>query len=399
MLSGARQCGKSTLARLAFPEYPVLNMDAADVRATCERMTVDAWCRQVPRAIIDEAQKLPAIFDTVKAAYDRDPSVRYLLLGSSQIRLLRGVRETLAGRVALRELFALTLPELATEPGEPLPDRGSLLCRLLRAERPSELLADAVLAESPLSGGLDAARHAWRRFQFAGGMPALWNEGWTDEDRFEWLRDYRSTYLERDLSDLARLDRIEPFARAQQAAALRHSLPLNASEIARLSGVHPTTAREYMHYLELSYQVVLLPPWFRNAEKRLSRQPRIQFLDPGVLRAILGRRGEPDGREIENAVVAEILKQIRTHRFPVEAFWLRTYDGREVDLLIEREDGYFAFEVKSGARVDGTALRGLRGLDEFLDKPILLSAVLSHDVDSRELGDGFWALEIPRLLG
>ena len=102
VLTGARQTGKSTLASMAFPDYPVVNLDSPIERAVYERMTPADWIRRFPRAVIDEAQKLPAVFETIKACYDRTPEVRYLLLGSSQILLLRQVRETLAGRVALR---------------------------------------------------------------------------------------------------------------------------------------------------------------------------------------------------------------------------------------------------------------------------------------------------------
>jgi predicted AAA+ superfamily ATPase len=399
VLTGARQVGKSTLVRHAFADYALVDLDSPVERARWERLSPDDWIRQVPRAIVDEVQKLPVLLDTLKAAYDRSPDVRYLLLGSSQIRLLRGVRETLAGRVALHELYPFSLPELATvevpgaTPGE------SLLIALLRAERPQDLLRARMADIRPPSAADNRTRRAWGGFLTGGGMPATWAPEYSEDDRAAWLRDYVATYLQRDVADLARLERLEPFARAQQAAGLRVARPVNVSEIARLSGIAPPTARDYLHYLELSYQVVLLPAWYRNPEKRLSKSPKLHFLDPGVLRAVLGRRGLPDGFEVENAVVAEVVKQVRTAGLAVQLSWLRTADGREVDLLVEREDGFIAIEVKAAERVVPSDARHLRDLGELLDKPLLASLVVSHDDVWGELGPpATWKLSIPGLL-
>ncbi len=399
-ITGARQTGKSTLARMAFPDYPLVNLDSPQERAQWERLGPEGWIARMPRAIIDEAQKLPSIFDTLKACYDRDPSVRYVLLGSSQILLMSRIRESMAGRVALTELFPLTLPELLQAPGLAMAPPESLLVRLLRADRPAAAV-EAELAVAPiLDARVDRARAAWERFLAWGGMPVLTHAGYDDEDRFAWLQDYQATYLQRDLADLARLDRLEPFARAQQAAAMRVSRPLNYAELGRLSGVSAPTAQQYMRYLEVSYQVLRLPAWFRNPEKRLARQEKLHFLDPGVHRALLKRRGLPDGFEVENAVVAEVAKQARTHRLPVELSYLRTYDGREVDLLIELDAGFVAIEVKSSLRVGSEDVRHLRDLDRFLDKPLLLGLVVSHDPVCAPLereGAPLWKVEAARL--
>ncbi|MCK9463541.1 MAG: AAA family ATPase, partial [Proteobacteria bacterium] len=145
VITGARQTGKSTLARMAFPDYDVVNLDSPVERALYERWAPAEWISRYPRAVIDEAQKLPAIFDTIKACYDRNPDVRYVLLGSSQILLMKGVRETLAGRAALRELFPFSLPELVAEPGiEPVESR---LVRMLRAASPMRSVPDLFLAD------------------------------------------------------------------------------------------------------------------------------------------------------------------------------------------------------------------------------------------------------------
>lgn len=399
MISGARQVGKSTLARATFPDHEYIDFDAPTERAVWARLTPAEWIERHPRAILDEAQKLPELFDTIKAVYDRAPEVRYVILGSSQILLLDRVRETLAGRAALRELFAFSVAELAAGPGAAAV-QPPLLDALLRDD-PATVLS-SVPTEAALTPRAARANAAWDRFLRWGGMPALHAADWTDDDRHEWLRDYQSTYLQRDLRDLARIDRLEPFVRAMQAAALRSSQPINFSELARLAGVAPQTARQFMHYLEVSYQVVLLPAWYRNAEKRLTKRPRVHFLDPGIRRSILNRRGDPDGAGVESAVVAEVVKHARTSRLPVQLHHLRTHDQREVDLLVERDDGYIAVEIKQARRVAPPDARAFRGLEAILDKPLLAGLVLSQDPTPRQLeADGLpptWAMPIPLLL-
>lgn len=401
VLTGARQTGKSTLAGMAFPGYPRIDLDSAFERAVYERMGPDEWRQRYPQAIIDEAQKLPAIFETIKACYDRDETVRYLLLGSSKIRLLSQVRETLAGRVALRELYPLALPELMAQMAGAERPRQSRLVSLLSADDPAAAAGALFPGGVVLGERVASARRSWESYLGWGGMPVLRRPGWTDEDRFEWLHDYQQTYLHRDLMDLTRINRLEPFARAQQAAALRTAQRINFADLARLSGVSPPTAREYLRYLEIGDQVRLLPGWYRNLEKRLTRQPKLHFLDPGIRRGILRKRGMTDGAEFESAVVAEVVKQCANARLSVELSHLRTSDGREVDLLVEREDGFVAIECKQTRRVSSADLRHLRSLDVLLDKPLLLGLMVSNDEvlqAAKGCSPPVWKVDAPTLL-
>ena len=402
VLTGARQVGKSTLAQMAFPNMPILSFDDPQERVAYARLTPTDWITHYPVAIIDEAQKMPSIFHTLKACYDRDPNVRYVLLGSSQIMMLKQVSETLAGRVALQELFPFCLPELVAALGAP--PRESLLMRLLKSEKPADLLTKEITPHYVLQIPYAQAKKHWDTLLHWGGMPSIYQNDFTDNDRAEWLRDYQTTYLQRDLADLARLDRLEPFIRAQRAAASRTAQTINFAELARLSDVTPPTAHQFMRYLELSYQVMMLPAWFRNAEKRLTKQPKLHFLDNGVRRAILNQRGDVDGHAFESAVVSEIVKQSKTARLPLEFSHLRTADKREVDLLIEREDGFIAIECKQTEHVVASDFKHMRELKELLDKPLLLACVISNDNNlvcispSGPTNPAFWKLSAPALL-
>jgi predicted AAA+ superfamily ATPase len=235
-------------------------------------------------------------------------------------------------------------------------------------------------------------------------MPALIAPDMDDTDRMDWLRDYQELYLQRDLADLARLSDLEPFARAQKIAALRSGELIQYAALGAAAGVGAATAKLYLQYLELSFQIVLLQPWFRNAEKRLSKSPKLHFLDNGIRRGILRRTGDPDGHELETAVVSEAIKQGTLTRTGVEYNHLRTSDGREVDLLLELDRGYVALEAKLAERVTDSDARHLRDLAEILDKPLLGAVVVSSDPRVRRLapgakGEPIWALPAWRLFG
>lgn len=394
VLTGSRQTGKTTLIQRCFPEVPYISLEDPVVRPGFSRMSAAEWIERYPSAILDEVQKTPSLVETVKAAYDQSPDVRYFLLGSSQILLLSRVKESLAGRAAIEELWPLTLPEMATsswnDPVEP-----SRLMRWLE----EGCRTDEVLLGHPATDRA-CARYAeiLERYLRFGGMPVVHHEDLTDDERRSWLRDFQRTYLERDVADLAALRDLEPFVVAQRVFATRAGRTINFSELARSASIAPTTARRFLRYLELSYQVIQLPPFFRNPEKRLAKMPKVHFVDPGILRTILNRTGDWTGEEFESALVAEIVKQVRNAGVIADFFHLRTYDRREVDLLIELEGGFVGIEIKASSRVSSADARTLRGLEAFLDKPLLGAAVVSLDREVRYLAPGVLALPAAWLL-
>ncbi len=385
VLTGARQVGKSTLAKAAFPGYTYLDLDAPMDRERFSKLGPEDWAQRYPRAIVDEVQKLPELFETLKARFDRDPQAKYVLLGSSQILMAKRLQESLSGRVALVEMFPLTLLERVAGPDGTLGE--SRLVRWLQSPTPLALLESWRDPLFPSSRGFAASSQAWEDMLRWGGMPFLQAHGNTDEDKMGWLSDYQKTFLQRDVLDLTENSRLEPFGRLQALAALRTAQTIQFAELGRGASIAAPTVQKYLRYLEMSYQAVLLPPWFRNQEKRLSKMPKIHFLDLGILRALTGKRGPVDGAEYESAVVAEILKMIRTLALPLKPHFLRTSDGREVDLLLERDDGYFAIEVKMSSNVAPPDARHLLDLQELLDKPLLASLVLSQDPDPKWFAD------------
>ena len=394
VLTGARQTGKTTLVQAGVTGYEFLSLEDPVTRPDFLALSAAQWRQQYPMAILDEIQKAPRLLESIKATYDRYPETRYILLGSSQILLLERVRESLAGRASLLELYPLTFPELLTDSWDD-PVRESPLIQWLKSGAAPDFWHGVPRAETRYA----RTRRLLESYLQFGSLPALTDESLDAEEKYDWLSAYVRTYLQRDLRDLANLRELEPFVRAQRTLAAMTGGILNLAHLANHAGITAQTAKRFVTYLEISYQIILLQPWFRNLGKRLSRSPKVHFIDPGVQRALLGRRGVPTGNEFESAVISEIYKQIRNCRLPVTFHHLRTSDGREIDLLLELEDGYVPLEIKLTERVSPRDVRHLRRLDGVLDKPVLHALVLSNDAQIQRLADGITAVPVAWSLG
>ena len=193
LLTGARQTGKTSLVRQQYNTLPYYNLDAIEFRDQLISISTFRWTQEIGVAIIDEIQKEPELFNKIKYAFDEGSLMFSVLTGSSQILLLKKVRETLAGRVTLRELFPFMLGELINPAG--IKSESVLLSRLVSEEKMDETLAalDSVL----IGKDWDLAKRAEDWLNTWGGMAPLIHIAKAQNRRF-WLQDYTSTYLERD---------------------------------------------------------------------------------------------------------------------------------------------------------------------------------------------------------
>ncbi len=392
VLTGARQTGKTTLVKEGFPDYKYISIEDPQMRPVFTALTASQWHELYPKAALDEVQKEPQLIESIKSAYDQFDDVKYILLGSSQLLLLEKVRESLAGRCSIYEIFPLTLPEMSTESwSEDIKD--SIFQQEMKGEKafyyPSFML-------DPLMSKKQSAFDSYIKF---GAYPALSDKSLGDDDKYEWLANYVKTYLERDIRDLASFRDLDPFVKLQKYLAQNTSELINASAIANQLGVSAKTVQRYIKYTEISYQTISLQPWTRNQNKRLVKSPKIHFLDNGVLQAVLQKRGGVTGGEFESAIISEIYKQSQNSQLPVSFYFLRTHDQKEVDLLLEFEDHYYAFEIKMAKKAIHTDARHLRSLDEILDKPVKKSFILSNDPETRQLEENIWAVNAAMFLG
>ena len=305
-LVGPRQCGKTTLARSLGRTYFDLEQPADQARLDL------GWDDLVDRdalVVLDEAQAHPAVFPRVRGAVDarRKKNGRFLLLGSVAPSLMREVSESLAGRLALVELTPLTVEEV----GE------GKLDRLLR------------VGGFPDGGILRPASY-----------PA-------------WQTSYLSLMAQRDLPMWGLAASPATTDRLLRMIAAVHGGIFNASQLGQSLGISYHTVQSYLGYLEGGYLVRRLPPYEANLRKRLVKSPRLYVRDTGLLHALLGVGGKDDlaakpwiGASWEGFVIEQILAARSARGEAVEAFFFRTHDGQECDLVLRTVAGIEAIEIK-----------------------------------------------------
>jgi uncharacterized protein len=393
LITGARQTGKTWLSRAIYPEMRYINLDAPENREALRGIPTTRWDRDVGNAVIDEAQKEPVVFEKVKFAFDAGRVSFCVLTGSSQILLIKKIRETLAGRISLYELWPLMAGEIFHGPGK---------------ENIAPPLVDRLFSDDPIDGIfgsepsilLEEAENRRREVQDYllqwGGMPALLHL--PENERWKWLRDYEYTYLERDLSDLARLNDLEPFRKFQKLSALRSGRLLQYSEMARDTGVSVDTAKRYLEYLRLSYQAMLLQPYHRNITSTVIKTPKIYWVDLGILRHLCGFKGKPTGEMYETYVVGELVKWMKTAQSEGELYFYRTRSGLEIDLVLETQQGIVGMEIKSRDTVGSADVRALREVAAKMGREWRGGIVVYRGKEIRKIAEpSIWAVPSHRL--
>ena len=255
VLTGARQTGKTTLARHLFSGYEYISVEDPIMRGQYTQLTASQWKTLYPYAILDEVQKEPVLIESIKSVYDQWPEPRYILLGSSKLLLLEKVKESLAGRVVILEFFPLTIPELMTNTWS---DKvGSSLLQ----EELTNGITETYLPSYLLDKKMADKQRAWDHYLTFGGYPAVSDESLTDNEKYLWLTNYVRTYLERDIRDLASFRDLNPFISLQRYLAQNTGNLINLNAIANHLGVSAKTIQRYIHYFELSYQCITLKAW------------------------------------------------------------------------------------------------------------------------------------------
>ncbi len=394
VLTGPRQTGKTTLVRRRYDDLRYLNLDDHRVREQLRGTPAPTWGRDVGPAVLDEAQKEPSVFESLKYAYDDGAIDFSVLLGSSRMLLLEKVTETLAGRAFLYELWPLTLSELLCdieeEPELPLLDR--LLDEPVRdvlETTPAILLSDEATDR----------RVALRHLATWGGMPELLRLD--DDERREWLASYQQTWIERDLSDIARLGDYLPFRNLQRLAMLRSGQLLNHAELGRDAKVAASTVRRHLGWLFLTFQLIELPPFHRNLTSALVKSPKLYWTDVGLLRQGTGQWGPATGPLFETLVVTEIHKWLKTRGRRERMAFYRTRSGLELDLLVgDDSTGWLGVECKAREGAHRSDLGPMRRVATALGDD-WRGGLVVHRGDRIELLDeelDIWGLPLDRLL-
>jgi uncharacterized protein len=364
LLVGARQVGKSTLAQHLIDESWKARYVSLDDRTALDAalMSPDGFVREGPTpCIIDEIQRAPDLLRAIKLDVDahRKPG-RFLLTGSANVLTLARVSETLAGRVAVRELAPFSWGELREDPPplavDALFEARSVRTLLKLLRPPPRVPRLKEIQDFVLSGGYP--------------VPALMAPG---RVRATWFESYRQTYIEGDLRDLANLAHVPDFGRLMTTLALRTGQLLNVSELSRDVGLSVTTLRRYFNILMQTFQIFLVHPYSVNIRKRLVKTPKIYFADTGVachLGAVdrwetLERQGRI-GSMVETWVAGELRKMLSWTSHRTDLWYWRTHDGREADFILERGGEVAGIEVKWHAGFEEKDLAGLRDCADAL---------------------------------
>lgn len=372
VVTGPRQSGKSTLLLHSLPGYDYLTLDDP---ATRERAISDPrllLSTLGPRVIIDEIQWAPDLLPYIKMEIDRrrDENGSFVITGSQHFSLIKGLTESLAGRVAVLELLPFSINEIKSFS----PDSDNL----------SEFVRAALRGSYP---------EALLKHELDAGM---------------WFGSYIQTYLERDVRTLANIGNLREFQRFFQLLATRCSQVLNMSSLANDLGVAVSTIKNWLSILEASRIIYLLSPYYSNLGKRVIKAPKLYFMDIGLVCYLTGIRdqdhlikGPMAGALFENYCIQETLKRFFNRGRRPNIYYLRTSNGLEVDLLIEESfQNLVAVEIKLSRTPSPSMRFNLVRFRKLFNKlNISRSFLVSLSEESFPMGDDVVSLSLDQMLG
>lgn len=324
-VTGPRQSGKTTLCRQVFPDKPYISLEARDTRDYALRDPRGFLREYAGGAIVDEVQRAPDLMSYLQGEVDADPTPgRFVLTGSQHFGLLQSISQSLAGRTAVLNLLPLSWDEVQRFP-----------------ETPQDLF------------------HAL----WTGGYPAIHDRGVPVQD---WLSDYVTTYVERDVRQVLNVADLVDFQRYMRLAAGRSAQLFNAAGLAADVGIAANTASSWLSVLETRFLATRLPPFFTNVSQRLIKAPKLHLVDSGLLCHLLGIQSPEQlrlhplrGAIFESWVVAELRKVVAASPTWPSLWFYRDRKGLEADALLQAGPRVHVLEMKSGETVPTDAFAPL----------------------------------------
>lgn len=327
VLCGPRQSGKSTLVKKVFKEHQYISLEDPDQREFATQDPRGFLSSFEKKIIIDEVQNVPTLFSYIQGIVDfKKIKAQFILTGSSQLDLLEGVTQSLAGRAAIFHLLPLTIKEAGN---------------------------------SKFTKSLEQAI-------FAGSYPSV---HFDKIPIYDWYKDYLVNYLERDVRKILNIKDLGTFQIFLKMCAARSGQIINYSSFANDCGISPNTAKEWMNILEASYIIFRLNPFYKNFSKRLIKSPKLYFYDTGVACSLLSITSPKEllthtcrGSLFESFLISELKKKyFNLHKSAPFYFW-RDNKGLEVDLIIEKSEKFSLIEMKSSKTIDANFFKSLNYL-------------------------------------
>lgn len=354
LVTGARQVGKTTMLKhLAEGQNRTyVSMDNTMARALAKSDPVLFFQTYKPPIIIDEIQKAPELFEQIKIMCDEsEERGLFWLTGSQQYRMMKNIRETLAGRVGIMELYSMTKNEVEGNKFDNSLDF-SLACLLSR---------QAVVKKNNI---VDVFDYIWR-----GGMPeTLYADA---EQRQEYFNSYIETYIMRDVSEEGGITDTVRFRKFLNACAALAGEQVNYKNLSEAADISQPTAKEWVKVLQGLGIIFLLPPYANNELKRLAKTPKLFFCDTGLcayLSMWLTREtlmnGAASGHYFENYVVIELLKNFAYSTSKVNLTYYRDSNAKEIDIFVESNGIIHPLEIKKTANPDRREVKKFEVLDK-----------------------------------
>ncbi|WP_028297771.1 ATP-binding protein [Olivibacter sitiensis] len=324
-ITGPRQSGKTTMLKSMFPEYRYVSLEDPDIRVFAQEDPVGFMTVYEGMVILDEVQRVPDLFSYIQTHVDNFGLMgQFVLSGSQNFQLLRGITQSLAGRVALFKLLPLDMKEL-----------------------------DSVgLLEN------DYADAAVRGF-----YPAIYHR---KIDPAVFYANYIQTYVERDVSELDQVKDIQGFRTFLGLCAARAGQLLNISALANECNIAHATAKAWLSILESSYIVFLLYPYHENFGKRRVKTPKLYFYDTGLLCHLLDigdgsqlKLNRLKGNVFENMVLTEFQKANEHLYLHQQYYFWQDSNANEVDVLVKRANGFRVYEIKATQTISSKLFKGL----------------------------------------
>jgi predicted AAA+ superfamily ATPase len=413
MLIGPRQCGKTTLVRqFAGRDREGLEREGLEREGreredkereyvTLDDDTVLAAARSDPAGFIrgfdsvaiDEVQRSPELLRAIKLSVDSDRRAgRFLLTGSANIFALPQVSESLAGRMEIVNLMPISRAEIAGKKSVFL--KTAFTGKLARpCQSPNGAPGGVLIGDDLVNAVL------------VGGYPEMLRR--ESSRRQAWARDYVKAIVQRDVRDIAEVEKLDQLPRLLQVLAHHSGQLTNFTQIGGQLGIDDKTTRKYTGILEQLFLVSRVSPWFRNELKRLIKTPKLHFLDSGLLTALLGLTSEQIAKDrsafgalLETFVLSEVMKEAASCDESYTLHHYRDKDGDEVDILVEDERGAMVgIEVKASATVHASDFKGIRKLKDICGDNLKLGVVLYDGTQVVPFGDRLFAAPISCLWG
>ena len=354
LVTGARQVGKTTMLRhlAAGQNRTYVTLDNLLARGLAKSDPVLFFQTYKPPILIDEVQYAPELFSYIKILCDESEETGlFWLTGSQQYEMMKNVRESLAGRIGILELYSLSKSE---KDGIVFNDDLDFSLSNLQARQ----------AKVPKNDVMDIFAHIWR-----GGMPQVANAD--PEQRQEYYNAYVNTYLMRDVAELGGVTDALRFSKFLSACAALVAEQVNYKTLAESSEISQPTAKEWLRLLEGMGIIYLLRPYANNALKRLTKTPKLYFCDSGLcahlsmwLTPETLMNGAASGHFFENYVVTEMLKSYAYSESKANMTYFRDAHAKEIDLFVEKNNLVHPLEIKKSANPDRRSVRNFEILEK-----------------------------------